>query len=163
MKSRIRAAGLVIENDSILLVKHGSQDAVWWGPPGGGLEGAETFEECVVREVLEETGLDVVATNLAYIKEFVEPSIDAHHVELFFAVRGDGENMTGEEHVGANPELTEFAHNILDVRWIGRSELLDGFVERVAPATIATEKFWADVRNGFPSIRYIDLQIEPDR
>jgi 8-oxo-dGTP pyrophosphatase MutT (NUDIX family) len=31
----------------------------WWGVPGGGVEGAETFEEAGIRELSEETGLSV--------------------------------------------------------------------------------------------------------
>ena len=31
----------------------------WWGPPGGGVEGAESFEEAGIRELWEETGLRV--------------------------------------------------------------------------------------------------------
>ena len=34
---------------------------IWWGPPGGGLEGTETFEEAGVRELWEETGLTVAS------------------------------------------------------------------------------------------------------
>jgi 8-oxo-dGTP pyrophosphatase MutT (NUDIX family) len=39
----------------------GARPAVttWWGSPGGGLEGGETFEAAGVRELWEETGLRV--------------------------------------------------------------------------------------------------------
>ncbi|MDA1279370.1 MAG: NUDIX domain-containing protein [Chloroflexi bacterium] len=163
MKPRIRAAGLLIENDSILLVKHGAFGDVWWVPPGGGVEGAETFEDCVVREVKEETGLEVVSGNLAYVREFIEPAQDAHHVELFFRVVGKDRTMVGKHTVGTNPDGTRFAHSILDVRWITKHELLNGFSQHVAPEIIAAEVFWADAAMGFPSIRYIDLQSEAVR
>ena len=32
---------------------------IWWGPPGGGVEGAETFEAAGIRQLWEETGLRV--------------------------------------------------------------------------------------------------------
>ena len=41
MKHRIRTAAIVVEGDSVLLVKHqghGPEDGyVWWVPPGGGV------------------------------------------------------------------------------------------------------------------------------
>lgn len=36
-----------------------------WGPPGGGREPGETVVECVLREVREETGIDLAADDLA--------------------------------------------------------------------------------------------------
>ena len=63
MKHRIRAAAIVVEGDSMLLVKHqghGPEDGyMWWVPPGGGVEGEESLVECARRETLEETGLSV--------------------------------------------------------------------------------------------------------
>lgn len=41
------------------------RNADQWGPPGGGREDGETYEEAAVREVREETGVDVELTGLS--------------------------------------------------------------------------------------------------
>ena len=56
-----------------LLLRRDARDAVAekWIPPGGKFEPGETPEECVVREVYEETGLTLTAFNLRGILTFV--------------------------------------------------------------------------------------------
>jgi 8-oxo-dGTP diphosphatase len=62
--------GLLVLDDAQRVLLFKVQDTVaidiarpdlttWWGPPGGGLEGTETFEEAGLRELWEETGLRV--------------------------------------------------------------------------------------------------------
>ena len=61
--SRItRYQGAIIRNDQILLIKQRyHKDGIhYWIIPGGGREEGETEEECVKREIKEETNLDVV-------------------------------------------------------------------------------------------------------
>ncbi len=48
--------GIVIEDGKILL---SSQHGIGYGLPGGGVDMHESFEQAVVREVKEETGIDV--------------------------------------------------------------------------------------------------------
>jgi len=48
--------------DDILLVHRRDNDL--WALPGGGMELGESIEDCAVREVKEETGLDVELTGL---------------------------------------------------------------------------------------------------
>ena len=56
----IVCSALVRQGDSVLFVQETKQIARGkYGLPGGKLETGETLEECVVREVKEETGLDV--------------------------------------------------------------------------------------------------------
>lgn len=45
----------------LLALGRGSDE---WGPPGGGREAGETYEEAAVREVREETGIDCAITDL---------------------------------------------------------------------------------------------------
>ncbi|MFQ6052633.1 MAG: NUDIX hydrolase [Candidatus Bathyarchaeia archaeon] len=53
-------AAVVFGDASVLLVKRGNEPSQgMWGLPGGVVELGETVEEAVVREVREETGLEV--------------------------------------------------------------------------------------------------------
>ena len=65
MPNNPRRIGVValIQRDGALLLERRA-DFGTWGIPGGGLDEDETVEEGLAREVLEETGLDVVSTEL---------------------------------------------------------------------------------------------------
>ena len=56
-----RHQAAVIKDDHILLVRqrNTSSGYEWWNVPGGGREGDESEEQCIIRETKEETGLDI--------------------------------------------------------------------------------------------------------
>lgn len=60
------AAAIVNEKGEILLQSRADRDM--WGFPGGCQEVGERFEDVVIREVKEETNLDVTEDNLELIK-----------------------------------------------------------------------------------------------
>jgi len=70
----ITGIGAVIVHDGkILLVKRGSEPGKGkWSIPGGLVELGETVKETVVREVKEETGLDVDVRNLIDVVDNLE-------------------------------------------------------------------------------------------
>ncbi|MBK8558091.1 MAG: NUDIX domain-containing protein [Lewinellaceae bacterium] len=86
MKHRIRVAGILHEAGRILLVEQGNRQMsqTRWSPPGGGLELSDTdIYAGVVREVREETGLDVKPGSLRYISEFYHQRLDVLMLELW--------------------------------------------------------------------------------
>ena len=153
MRHRIRAAAIVVEGDSVLLVQHQHDDVSggqsWWVPPGGGVEGAESLFECARRETLEETGLSVELNRIAYIREFVEPGY--HHCEVFLVA----DSYSGTVVTGRNPGTGVFDvdHMIKDVRFVRRDEMAG---MTIYPEEIKTS-LWDDLANGFPETRYLGV------
>ncbi len=76
---------VVVDDERLLLVRRGHGPAAGtWSVPGGRIEPGETVQEAVVRELLEETGIEGVCGELVGWAERIS---DEHHaVILDFAV-----------------------------------------------------------------------------
>jgi ADP-ribose pyrophosphatase YjhB (NUDIX family) len=48
------------QGENVLMVKNKGENSSYYTLPGGAVEPGETLEEAAIREVKEETGLDVV-------------------------------------------------------------------------------------------------------
>lgn len=59
---RKRAGALYLKNDKLLLICEGQQGFFW--TPGGGLEGDESFEQALERELKEELDARLVSAEL---------------------------------------------------------------------------------------------------
>lgn len=57
--TRPRACAAIIQDGKILMVKHQHNGRIYWTLPSGGVMEGEILEQTVIREVLEETNLDV--------------------------------------------------------------------------------------------------------
>lgn len=76
---------VVVDDERLLLVRRGHGPAAGtWSVPGGRIEAGETVQEAVVRELLEETGIEGVCGELIGWAERID---DGHHaVILDFSV-----------------------------------------------------------------------------
>ncbi len=128
---QIRATGILIENDRILLVKQNTSGRQW-SLPGGRVEAGELLGQAVIRELLEETGLSVKVDKLLYLCDKPDSVPPLMHI-TFLLSRIGGEITLPTNEFDANP--------ISDVRLVPVSSLEQyGFSTR----------FVNLVRDGFP-------------
>lgn len=85
MPIRVATRAIIVKQDRLLLVNafpDGQSDL--WCAPGGGAEQGASLPENLIREVHEETGLDVRVGPPCLVNEFHNPDDGFHQVEIFF-------------------------------------------------------------------------------
>jgi 8-oxo-dGTP pyrophosphatase MutT (NUDIX family) len=125
-------AAFIVHEDKVLLVHHKKLDT--WLPVGGHIELDEDPEQALLREIKEESGLDV---DIMGTRE----DIDSGHIKsLIPPVYLDIHKINDEHrHIGmvyfatsktSEVQLAEQEHN--DIRWFTKEELLsDDLLENV--------------------------------
>ena len=111
---------VIIENDEkkILMVKQEHPERTVWMVPGGGIEEGETAAEAVVREMKEETGLDVTVGPMIYHIEEVSEKRGQRFVNFFMAkVSG------GDMHLGLDPEFDADHQVLKELKFLSREEI----------------------------------------
>ncbi len=130
---KVRATGVLIENNSLLLVKQKLSNNRNWSLPGGRVEPGETLEQALIREMKEETGLDVEPIRMLYVCDVAASGNTVLHI-TFLTKRIGGEIMLPTNEFDENP--------IHDVRFIPIDELTEYGI---------SEKFVEIIKNDFPS------------
>jgi 8-oxo-dGTP diphosphatase len=116
---RTRVSGICIREEKILMVKHVGlgKTGTFWAPPGGGMIFGTTAKENLIREVKEETGLNVSVGPFLFVNEYLENPL--HAIELFFRI----EIKDGKIQRGFDPELSSEDQIIEEVRFMSFEEI----------------------------------------
>lgn len=138
--SRPAARVVMIDDSDRVLYLHareGVDGREFWVMPGGGLEPGESFEEAAIREVREETGIEVALGGCLWTRHHAFEWLGQRlaQFEVFFLAR-----LGGSHNVSGTPDSYVHGH-----RWWSLEEILQTN-EVFAPRDIA--KLIAPVLHG---------------
>lgn len=88
----VRTRAVIFNNVNEILVQHDlTSKPDFYRLPGGGVLFREKLEDCLIREVKEETGLDVKVDRLLWVRDYLN-GYPNHSIEVFFlATMSSGE------------------------------------------------------------------------
>lgn len=108
-----RSAVIILNDHKILLMHRHKNGSEYFVIPGGTLESGEDPRETAIREIKEETNLDIVLDKLLFEIE------DEHHHGYYFLAK----SFSGQMRLGG-PELARQATgNLYDLQWIKLKDL----------------------------------------
>lgn len=92
---RPAVSAIIVEHGRVLLIRRGHEPGTGWLTfPGGKVEWGETAEQALIREVLEETGLQVQPLQLLACSDLLQRDTDGkllqHFVILTWSCRRSG-------------------------------------------------------------------------
>lgn len=130
---RLAVRGLLMHENRLLLVNAwpgGASDLLC--APGGGVEPHASLPDNLIREMKEETGLDVAVGAQVLVNEFHDPGGGFHQVDIYFRVTA--------RHTVLDPAWTDPEGVVTERRFVARDELAG---LRVKPSSLAAVA-WGD-------------------
>lgn len=127
----VAVGAVILDGDRVLLVQRGQEPLKGeWSLPGGAVELGETLEEALVREVREETSLDVAVGPMVEVFDSIRRDAggraEYHYIIIDYACRVRG----------GTPTAAVRGSDAADVRWVPLAEIERYHVTRTAIAVI---------------------------
>lgn len=142
---RISAGAIVIQEDQILLVRYNNTDGKsYLVGPGGGVFSNEGIYQAVVREVREETGLEVSPQKVLFVEDLLSRRYRIVKIWLLC-------NLVGGQLANTQGALEE---GITDVAWYRKDQLLN---EAVYPPVLSSYDWETFPQNNWES-KYLELR-----
>ena len=132
---------VIIINDrqEILLVQHKKANRFYWVLPGGRIEYGEDFATCAVRELKEETNLDIKFKKVVFLSEAIAPDRSRHIINIYAL----GEVIGGELRLGDEPMLADVAY--IPILELGKTTLYPPVADQIIKA----------YKEGFNELKYL--------
>jgi len=118
---KIRPTGMLIENDRILLIKQNVTENRKWSLLGGALEINENIEQCLIRELKEETGLDVILKGLLYVTDRFDQNIHVVHMTFLIERMNKEPILLSWKHF--DEHISDSLENVREIRMVPVDEL----------------------------------------
>jgi 8-oxo-dGTP pyrophosphatase MutT (NUDIX family) len=131
----------------LLLVKQRHEGRDIWMLPGGAIEEGETSAEAAIREVKEETGLDIKVGRLIWHIEEVSGKRGQRFVNYFIA-----ESVSGEAVLGSDPEFDKDSQFLKDIGFFGELEVKN--IPLIYPELLRNE-LWKVLKRGYNTDIYM--------
>lgn len=115
-RTGVRVSAIIFRDNKVLLIYRRKPGREYWVFPGGGVEDSETTEETLIREVKEETNLDVINYTFAFSVKFEDTS-DVEQPFFYCDVSEGTPEIVGEE------REINCEDNYYRLEWVKISEL----------------------------------------
>ncbi|MDD7718901.1 MAG: NUDIX hydrolase [Eubacteriaceae bacterium] len=109
---------VVDDEKKILMVRQHHEERDIWMVPGGGIEEGENSIQASIREVKEETGLDITITGMAWHMEEVSQARGQRFVNYMV-----GKVNGGQLKLGKDPELDDDKQVLREVAFMSKEEI----------------------------------------